>query len=452
MWLKREPLRTMWYQHSQPPGFNALSSLLLATGRERVAAAILFHLLGATLVVGVLLLSRRLGLTTRWSVVLASIVCLRPDVLLYEHWYFYTFIEAWILVAVLAVLATIGRSAPIIRLAPAALGIASLAAMHALFGVVWVAGLGALLSWRFGWRRTMALVGPAMLLLGAITAKNWVLFDQAAISSWQGTNLSRITTYQLSEAERRRLVRDRSLTESALLSSWSKNWDDPLLDQPAGEPGPSATVDVLDQTRKPTGGELNYNNRRYLPSYENDLDDALWVIRHRPTVWLHAVWQAWGVYFKPADDNLRMIDNIDSIAAYRSIWRVPLAEPYLSSGQFDHDWIGDSWRGVQFSEIALFALAASAFPLRRRRRARNNQSMSDAEGLCLTFLTWAVVATPVLANAVEIGENNRFRFALVPITAIGAALALRELALWYSLTRDRRRRHDSSTSSTGTVG
>ena len=429
VWLRADPVRSVWYLHTQPPGFNLLSAALLATSHEHTVAQALFHLVGLAMVLGAYMACRGLGLGRAAATVVAAVLAVRPDLLLYEHWYFYTFIEAAILVGILVAFTRWGPEPRTMQLLTVGVGLAALAGLHALFGPWWLAGVAAILLRRVGLRRAAICVAPAVLLIGAVMMKNWIVFDHATMSSWQGTNLARITTNQLSEHERRSLVAAGKLSRSALEPSWSVHWDDPSVPHPKVAVGPAVKVAVLDAPRKPTGGEANYNHRWYLARYDSDLADATWVIRHRPGVWLRGMWRSWGIYFNPSDDNLRMIDNLDAVSAYRTAWRVPLVQPRTSLGQFDPSWERDSWRGVQFGEVVASVLAAAALWLRRWRRHRTGSAITSPEWLTLAFVTWCVVGTAVVANAVELGENNRFRLAVVPVTVIGAAVAIRELVL-----------------------
>ena len=429
VWLRADPGRSVWYLHTQPPGFNVLSAALLATGHEHAVAQMLFHLVGLAMVLGAYAACRGLGLGRPAATVVAAVLAVRPDLLLYEHWYFYTFIEAAILVGILVAFTRWGPEPRTMQLLSVGVALTALAGLHALFGPWWLAGIAAILLRRVGLRRAAICVAPAVLLIGAVMMKNWIVFDHATMSSWQGTNLARITTNQLSERERRRLVASGELSRSALEPSWSIHWDDPSVPHPKVAVGPPAKIAVLDAPRKPTGGEANYNHRWYLARYDSDLANATWVIRHRPGVWLRGMWRSWGIYFNPSDDNLRMIDNLDAVSAYRTVWRVPMVQPRTSLGQFDPSWERDSWRGVQFGEIVASVLAAAALWLRRWRRRRSGSAITPPEWLSLAFVTWCVVGTAVVANAVELGENNRFRLAVVPVTVIGAAVAIRELVL-----------------------
>lgn len=423
-WLRRDLLGTVWYLHSQPPGFNLLLGIAAKTGHP-VGVMSLIHLL-CGLALGPLTASiaAQLGVRRWVALALGVIVAVRPDLMLYEHWMFYS------LPVVTAVTATVWCGLRAVGgggrrwFAATGIGAATALSMHMLVNPAWVAMLGAVLAFGgVGWRRVAIVVAPALLLTMGMMVRNAVVIDQFTLSSWTGPNLSNVTTYRIPEAERQRLVDDGVLSQMAVERSWFIPFDrlDPSDSHFSRCPEPIGN-EVVDNPDRPSSTNQNYNFRCYLPFYADDLANVKWTILNRPSAWLNGQVHAWALYFNPPEVNASMLPNLEETESLRKVVRVVELQPGASISPFSPGWGERNWRSTQITEVILFALATIGLGLSARRFPARS---SGRTGRLLVVGTIAVLA--VSANALELGENNRFRLMVIPLVMAGAAAAVSDV-------------------------
>ncbi|HEX2063760.1 MAG TPA: hypothetical protein VHE80_04990, partial [Acidimicrobiales bacterium] len=218
--VDEDPIGTFFHLHFQPPLFN----LLLAAARRSAVSVefslqVIFLGLGLVLILCSFALGRHLGLTTKQAIGVAILVSCNPTAVLFENYVFYAHLVAVLLVVAALLVVRYARSR---RLADGILFFSVLAAViliRAVYHPVWllVAGVGLLLLALPSNRRgvLLAAAGP-LVVVGALFAKNFLLFGEPSASTWFGMNASRATTFQIPQAEREELVRAGKLSVLAL--------------------------------------------------------------------------------------------------------------------------------------------------------------------------------------------------------------------------------------------
>lgn len=425
--------------HVQPPLFNMGLAVAQELSPFPLAATehVAFLVAGLALTAATYLLCRRIGFGPRGATVVALVVACNPTAVLYENWLFYTYPVA-VLLVVAAALA--GRYASTGRLRDGALFFASLAAvmlMRSLFHPVWflVAGVGLAILTVPARRREVVLVSvvPLLLVLG-IMARNHVRFDQFTTSTWFGMNLARATTLQIPEAERIRLVDEGSLSVLALRPTFEYYhvYADSGYGTPPSEPTGSP---VLDHPVR-SDGSPNFNYLGYLGVYGQYQADAVASIRLRPGAYVRGQALAYATYLN-SPTNFTFLDaNRARIASLDRLWRTaaygelpPSLTAWARSEGSSHFAQRMSSAGI-FVAAGLLAVAVAGLRLlgevvRRRRRP------TDAAAALL--FSWATVAyVTVAGNALDVGENQRFRFEAEPLLLVLVAWVVRMLWLrWH---------------------
>lgn len=105
--LRTDLIRSLWHLHSQPPLFNLFLGVVLKVAPS--SAAHVFHAvyvgLGLCLYFGLIVLMRRLGVRAVFAVPAATLFVVSPSFVLYEHFLFYTFPTAVLVLASVVALA-----------------------------------------------------------------------------------------------------------------------------------------------------------------------------------------------------------------------------------------------------------------------------------------------------------------------------------------------------------
>lgn len=439
--VERDPLGSLADLHVQPPLFNA--GLAAAQELSPFPLAVTEHagflLAGLVLTAAAYLLCRRIGFGARAATVVALVVSCNPTTVLYENWLFYTYPVA-VLLVVAAVLA--GRYASTGRLRDGVLFFAALGAvmlMRSLFHPLWflVAGVGLAMLTVPVRRREVVLVAvlPLLVVLG-IMARNQARFDQFTTSTWFGMNLARATTLQIPEAERARLVEEGSLSVLALRPTFEYYhlYADTGYGTPPSEPTGSP---VLDHPVR-SDGSPNFNYLGYLGVYGQYQDDAVASIRLRPGAYVRGQALAYATYLNSPTDFDFLDANRARIASLDRLWRTaaygelpPSLTAWARPGGSSAVAQRLSTAGV-LAAAALMAVAVAGLRLlsevvRRRRPA------GAAAALLFSWAT--VVYVTVAGNALDVGENQRFRFEAEPLLLVLSAWVARALWLrWHRRT------------------
>jgi hypothetical protein len=242
-------------------------------------------------------------------------------------------------------------------------------------------------------------VGPALAVL-AVYVKNLLLFGTFATSSWMGMNVAKMTVGYLSIRDRVQLVEKGVLSSVSLIEPFSPVVDyPPWAVVPIGPPEVPAVASISKANGLPN---MNYGGLIGLSRIY--LRDAGQVLLHAPTAYIYAVVDALWIYSWSATENERLDPNRQLILRWTWLWdRFVLYVSPVSSV---------AWT------IVIANVAAIGWGLWLVLRSA---AVDARVGALVAMLSIIYVA--VAGNLLEIGENNRFRFATDPLTiALVAAL------------------------------
>lgn len=422
--LRHDLLRSVFYLHSQPPLYNLFMGVLVKVFPNEATAAgalnVIYMALGLMLALLVHRLMRRLGVSAIVSFLVTALIMISPAVILYENYVYYTY-PATVLLALCAVLfeRTIAAFTPW-RAFALFMSMVGLIYLRALFQIEWFLVLALFCGWVLpGHRRQVALAAAVpLLLLVALYAKNAAITGQFGTSTWLGMSLSKLTTMQLAEPQRRAMVEERRLSPLALQRPFSRLDRYPefvAATQPTGIP-------VLDRKYK-SNGPANFNHLAYAAISRQYRDDALRVIHTHPAVYLESVATAYLIFFKPSSDYPFVQENRVRITSFARLYNRVVAGQFVYPADPGFDFQGPGTIGY-FIVIGfgLCALYGGVLAIRFLRHP-NNVSRHDA---VLLFLWMNLLYVTIVGNAVEMGENQRFRFLINPLlVAMLATLAAR---------------------------
>jgi hypothetical protein len=399
-----------------------------------------FLLCGLVVHAGAFLLMRRLGVSAPLAFLLATWLATAPTFVAYENWLFYSLPVAALLV--LAALA-FDRAMETGRVRDGVAFLATLAVVcgaRSLYHLVYLLAAAFLLA--FGWRdarRALLAAALPVALVAGLYAKNAVLFGHFAASTWTGMSLGHLTTDALPTVEARRLVAAGTLSPASLVPAFSRAR---VYQGAYFDPPPATRVRALYWEEKTTGAP-NYNHAAYIRISEDLLRDSLWVLRHRPRLYLSSVGEAWSIYFRgPGELRFLGAENIEAMRPASDLYDAVffLRRPAPDGGG-DAKAPARYW-GLIIGLPLVFVVGVAAAlgrgpgaPLDRRAR------------LLAGLLCFNIAFVAVVGNFFELGENNRFRFETDPLS-----LCLFGLALQSGVDLLRRRRRDSVSSGEPPIG
>jgi hypothetical protein len=434
--LKANLAQSLWYLHSQPPTFNAFLGVVLNLfpGHETAVFTICYLLVGLVFTATLFLLLGELGVPATPNAALTAIYVASPACVLYENWLFYTYP-----LTVLLLLGALfwqrftrqGRFLDALLLFACA---ALLALTWSLFHLVWLLGLVlALVLFRQGdWRKVLSAAAVPVLVVGLWYGKNLVQVDEFSGSTWFGINFSKMTNSMLSAPERRALYDNGDISAVSLVPPFG-NPD--MYSGALPRPGPTG-VPVLDQEMKPSGTP-NFNNSLFVAVSRQYGRDALRILAAHPAAYFRGLVESCLLYFLPSSAYLFLDGNVTHIKGLVRFVSTALngrfsyhRDPGLRHSQPARYYLQGLLNVAWFPLIAyVFVLILGLILLLRRPSSLPPASSLALHPSSLFFLWYNVAWVTIVANAVEVGENNRFRFVTDPLVfAFLAALAVGWLA------------------------
>jgi hypothetical protein len=421
--LETNLAQSLWYLHSQPPAFNAFLGVVISlfTGHEALVFAVSYLLVGLVFAAILFLLLRELGVPDTPNVVLTVVYAASPACALYENWLFYTYpLTVLLLLGALIWQRSVsqGRFLDTLLLFACA---ALLALTWSLFHLIWLfcLVLALVLLRRRDWRKVLAAAAVPVLVVALWYGKNLIQIGEFSGSTWFGANFSKMTNSMLTAPQRRALHDDGAISAVSLVPPFG-NPDEYYGVLP--KPLPTG-IPVLDQEMKPSGVP-NFNNRLYVDVSRQYGSDALAILRMRPSAYLRGLAESYLLYFMPSsaylflDDNaahikglVRITSLLDGRFSYHSGHSLRRTAPSL---YYRQAFLNTGWLII----IAYLLVLILGLVLMFRRNSFVRQRSSF-------FFIWFNVAwMTFVANALEVGENNRFRFVTDPLVfVLLAALA-----------------------------
>lgn len=416
--LKHRLLESLWYLHGQPPLFNFITGLLYQEFSPQSKIFQLgFFILGLALGIALYWLGLRLGLRRWVSALLTAWFMVSPATVLYENLYFYTYLVTFILVLSALTLSKF------IETDNAWWGfgffslLASLCLTWAIFHLLWMLAVIALVAVFYQDRRRLVLISllPVLVVTGWY-AKNYSLFGIFGASSWMGMNLSHVTFLSpfTPQSVREELILKDELSPYPVVEAFRS-----VEDYPGFMPIPSwQGVPVLDEPLKSTKA-VNFNHIFYIDLSERMAKDAVRFVKNYPGLYLASVGQGLSIYFHSSSDYLLLKDkptpNLEVWWDRIFYWQFSSYGDPKDRWKTDPTYVG--W-GLAIAYMIAVLYGLKVFFTRDRYG-------HDPVGV-ISFMTFTILYFTLMANFLDLGENNRFRFTLDPLVLLLFGKALQE--------------------------
>jgi hypothetical protein len=236
-------------------------------------------------------------------------------------------------------------------------------------------------------------------------------------------NFSRMTTFRLPEEERRQMI------ESGALSPFAEYppFRNPKVYLRLLPNTPTTGIPILDLPEFP-GGSRNHHHRVYLDAARYYFHDGLYALRARPAVYLRSVVQSLYIFFHSASD-------------FDLIWEIrqPIRTLDIWWNRFFYgQWLNDESSRERLSQMSplhvgwwIVVSFLTGVLGTSRYLWKHPGLLRQSGGLLLLFMLFNVLYVTVVGNAMDIGENNRFRY------VIDAFLLLLTIHVLYRYVRNR---------------
>jgi len=419
-WLQKDLFGSLYYLHSQPPFYNLLIGVLAKLFPDTYmqvlsALSLVMSLAIYAMMFRILLFFR----VSAWlSLAASTFYILTPEALLYEHWVFYTWFNAFLLVSATFFLTLYFEKRRSLYLFLFFLSLAILMLTRSMFHLVFLPPVVFFLVMmdRQNWGRIIGFSLVPLVLVGGVYLKNYQSFGFFGGSSWLGMNISKVVIHatldhplselmQMPYAQKEKEMKENmeklyseGKIHSPMLVGGFKSLES--YDSPyQGEiPNRYRELSVLTEPLKSTGYR-NFNHYNYLTISQDMKTDALVIIAEHPMGYIRTVAMAMMNYIRPSWDYLFVEENVKKM------------DRYMEAFELGH--LGGTLKGkyglvsVLLIPLAiLFTMIYTGFLLYRKINDRG------AVALFMIFTTLFVMIIGVL---VEIGELNRMRVMTDPL-------------------------------------
>jgi len=420
--MQTDLLRSVYYLHSQPPLLNLFIGVVFQVFPNDHSEV--FHILylgiGLFFACGIYFLGIQLKLAPWLSAVLAAWFMVSPGTVFYEHLLAYGYPIAALLTWSAVFLHRFAETRGSCWGGLFFFSLAVIALLWGFFHIIWllVPILGILILIPERKKVILAALIPFLIVTGWYS-KNLFQVGQFTASTWAGMNLSKIVTFRVPEKERKQLVRSGKLSEFALIPPFRN----PQVYLKLLPETPLTGVPVLDEPETLLHAR-NHHHLVYAEASQMYLRDALRLISLMPGYYLRSICQAVYIYFHSASD-------FDPVIGNRSqIWEFDLWWNRIFHGQ----WQGDETSIERNSSMSvehvgwwivagfLIVTAGSAALL-----WKNRGNLAEPENVLILFMAYNILFVTLVGNAMDIGENNRFRYTIDPFLSILLVFFLRNL-------------------------
>lgn len=426
---------TLYYAHTQPPGFNFIVGCLLKLFPNHVADAAhaVYLCLGIVILLSLYELMLDLDVRPIVAAIAAAAFMVTPGIVLFENLLMYEYpLLALLCVAALCWYRLFERPRAWIAFALFSI-LCALVVTRSIFHLFYLMLVIAVVIYAFPryWKHWMLAAALPLALAFGVYFKNWILYGQFTSSTWMGFNIYTITTHQLTPEEM-----DRFIAEGAISPAERLNTLDPLSTY-AGyvTPVPRRGIPVLDQELDSTG-RANFNNPAYFQLESIYLKDGKYLLTHYPVVYLRSVVRAWFAYFLPTTDFPYFADARANIQDFDRWFNV------LGFGQLRDTGNRKDLRNMESSGAVLSLLLHTGLflliglPLvffygcRRLWKSLQQEAWTTPRNALLSFVLFHIIMVTALVNLLSSFENNRYRLPIDGFYLVLAALTVDRLLSW----------------------
>jgi hypothetical protein len=367
----------------------------------------------------------------RWAAIVATaLLVFSPSFVLYENWLMYTFpaaalltISALLLHQYLATRRTRWAAAFFTTLAVLLL-------TRSIFHLAWMVLVTVLLALvlRQWWRQILLAAAAPLLVVALWYGKNYYYFGTFGASTAAGLGLANITTMMVERERLYPLFQQGRLSQYGMVS----RYEHPELLFRLQKPVHTG-IPVLDEVKKSDNHHYNYNNLQMVEVNRYYIRDGIEVIRIFPASYAIGLVISNRLFFSPTDMNSYFTPKNRAAALPMQrifdplLYGVGPKPRFMQQPHFG--FAGNHEMEVRTSTMLIAqwcALLAYGYV-----QARRGVIAVNAEGqpraLVLGFVVLTALYLYVVSTAIELSENNRYRFNIEPLFLVLLVTAITDL-------------------------
>jgi hypothetical protein len=427
--LKDRLFETLFYAHTQPPGFNLMAACLLKLFPDHFAGAahVLYLGLGVVILLSLFELMRILGVGANLAAIATALFIVSPGMVLFENLLIYEYpLFALLLLAAVCWYRLFERPSTGVAMALFSL-MMMLAMIRSLFHLFYLVLAVAIVVYAFPRRRKQLLLAatlPVALVFG-VYLKNWIMYGQFTSSTWLGFAIYTVTTHHLTPAEM-----DRFIAEGAISPVERVEILEPISAYSAFiTPEPRRGIPVLDQELDSTG-RPNFNNAAYFQLHRIYLADGKYLLKRYPVVYLRSTEKALFTYFLPTTDFPYFKEARANIRGFDR-WVNAVVFGQIKDASNRKDLRAMENRGTSILSLALYTgiFLMIGLPLLFLYgcwllwKGLKRESWTTPGNALLAFMLFHILMITALVNLLSSFENNRYRLPIDGFFLVLAAVA-----------------------------
>jgi hypothetical protein len=421
--LKLHLFQSIFYLHSQPPGFNLLLGIVLnvVPGYEAVVFHIIYMTMGliVTLILFLILIKFNISSSVAFGTCLFFAVS--PPVILYENWLFYTYPVIFLLILSAFFLYKFIETSRMSYVFFFFVSCALIVLTRTLFQAIWF--LFILIGLLFLNRRNAKKIVMAALVPFSFIAffyiKNYIVFKEASLSSWFGMNLIKMT-FTIPQSTLQSTVEDDEVSEIALI----KPFRDPEVYREYANFDTNTGIPVLDKEYKSTGA-VNFNHVSYISISRMYYAAAIRLIKKFPVYYGLSIIKAFYTYLQPCS-SFQESPNTEKLKVWTHIY-----EYYVIGNILEKIWTTiytnrfNQQRKIHVNFLFILIPIIYAWGIVLAIRGNKLFGFTKNQALLIKYMMFNILYTMFIGNFIESGENMRFRFLIVPFIYILIALFIK---------------------------
>lgn len=423
--LKTNFFQSLFYLHSQPPGFNFFLGLALklAPGFEVVAFSITYMLIGLIVTLIIFKLLTEFNITPTIALICSLFFAISPPVILYENWLFYTYPVILLLLLSTFFLCKSIEKFHWIYIFFFFLSCAMIVITRTLFQPIWflVILIGLMFSnKRYAKKIFLASLLPLLIIL-SICLKNYIFFKEANLSSWFGMNLIKMT-FTIPHEKIQPFIDNGEISDIAIM----KPFRDPEAYKEYANFDTSTGIPVLDKKYKSTDA-INFNHIGYISISRMYYSAAKFLIKKFPLYYGLSIIKAFYTYLRPCS-SFQESPNTKKIELWTHFY-----EYYLLGDMLEKVWKTtytnrfNQKRTIHLNFLYIFIPILYSWGIILSIKGRKILNFTKKQLSLMNYIMFNIIYITFIGNFVETGENMRFRFLIVPFIYILIALLLKYL-------------------------
>ena len=418
--LKHHLAGSLYLLHAQPPLFN-LTIGILQNFSPRVQETILFiifQLMSFFICWFLFSIASVLIGSNGFALVIVTISCASPSLVLYGNWSFYALPTLFFLMGAIAFYANWLVREKWSSAIASAFFWCLLVMLNTTFQLPLLIVLVSpfFIHYRKDLIKLLSIAIPCLLVVAWIT-KNLLLFGVPATTSWSGMNLARTTISTLSPNEIAEGQNNGLFNYVASIPPFS-----PLnayhLRVRLNEGKKNILNMVTDTDGRPMPAQ-NLNNLQYIAISNLYLHDDLAAIFNYPKNYFGQLTRNAKLYFAPSEDYVFLQKNQEHLQNYARYYNFVFEGVYSASSATEITGLADHNKAVPISKLSFFAFlevlvacltiahSITFYLLNLLRRKTNFDTRPiSTRTMISVVISWVFVVTTLT----EYGENQRFRF------------------------------------------